>query len=106
MEMLHKSTGYLYVSRMIINPLYKIHTLICARKCQSQMEPGKVLQRFRTCPWLCAWEVFLKLLENLILDKTCDSGKFDLTIQFFGLSQLVSNSLTKWRKELIKLSAD
>ena len=91
-EMLHKSTGYLYVSRMIISHFYKIRTLICARKCQIQMEPGKVLQGFRTFCWLCAWEVFLKLLGKL--DKTCDSGKFDLTVQFFGLSQLVSNSLT------------
>lgn len=89
---------------MIINHLYKPHTLICARKCQIQMESGKVLQGFRILPRLCAWEVFLKLLGKLA--KTCDSGKFDLTIQFFGLSQLVSNSLTTWRKELIKLSAD
>ena len=34
MEMLHESTDYLYVSRIIINHLYKLHTLICARKCQ------------------------------------------------------------------------
>lgn len=65
MEMLHESTDYLYVSRMIINHLYKLHTLICARKRQIQMEPGMVLQGFRTFPTLCAWEVFLKLLGKL-----------------------------------------
>lgn len=82
------------MSRVTINSPYEPSMLICFRECQIQKEFSELFQGFRTTP-SCVWEVFLKLLGKLDMDKTCDIGKSDWTVQPFVLSQLVANSLLK-----------
>ena len=85
-------------------PPHKLHMLICSRK-MSDAGVGEQPRASAHAPLLCD-ENFLKPLENLTLEKTCDSGKSDFTIRFFVLLWLVSSSSTTWRKDLIKVSAD